>query len=72
MGVLDNYQKSLYSTGETIKYTQSARGDLRIDPKTLVPALMNQFTVIPDSQQEPSLSYAYPGYIDAGYVDNTF
>jgi hypothetical protein len=63
---------SLLNPNRLPSYVDAFRGNTAINPNTLVPALMNQYKVIPIPESVPSIDpYVDFGYVDPGYVVNT-
>lgn len=59
---------SLLDPNRLNKYVDAFRGDLAINPNILVPALMNQYRVLPEPGLAPYVDF---GYVDPDYVENT-
>lgn len=62
--------KSLYGFNQPKNYIGTLRGDLSINPATLVPALSNQYKILPEPGLIPAL-YVNPNYVESGYVLET-
>lgn len=59
---------SLLDPNRVRRYVDRSRKDLTINPRTLVPALMNQYRVLPEAGPEPYVDF---GYVNPDYVENT-
>lgn len=61
-------KESLLDPNRLSRYVDAVRGDLVINPNILVPALVNQYKVLPEPGLAPYVDF---GYVDSNYVENT-